>query len=191
MGEKLISAPSNNLGLSSAFLPGSLAAYNLNRAESDVILVARMTVEMVPSRWFPRDGTRKAVHALGTMRELRPCRTMRGEKWRHQRRRQAVSNLVCLSVLDFNHGMAVTWWNDAIHGQSECRRPWPWPGQAGHRAFWSPTAAELSKPPPRSRRRGTCRREDLVRVLRCAHLNFEEYFPPSRSPALLFGSCWS
>lgn len=57
MGEKLISTPSNNLGLSSAFIPGSLAAYNLNRAESDVILVARMTVEMVPSRWDPESSS--------------------------------------------------------------------------------------------------------------------------------------
>lgn len=117
MGEKLISTPSNNLGLSSAFLPGSLAAYNLSRAESDVILVARMRVEMVSSRWDPESSSCPRNNA----RELRPCRTMRGEKWRHQHQRQVVSNLVCGSVLDFDRNMVQDWKlsTDAIHGQSE------------------------------------------------------------------------
>lgn len=79
-----------------------------------------------------------------------------------------VSNLACLSVLDFDRGMATPWckigncrlmpFMDRVNPR--LLSSWLWTAllppsvagrvcdgkvRAGHRAFWSPTAAELSK----------------------------------------------
>lgn len=197
------------------FFPGLLLCSIFNRAESDVIPVARMTVEMVPSRWDPECSSCPRNNA----RELRPCRTMRGEIWRHQRRRQVVPDLVCSASTAAWHGrsMGQDWQlsTDAIYGQRANARllsSWLWAAlvppsmagrvcdgnvRAGHRSsLHFGRRLQRSCPSPRSRLCGTCRREDLVRVLRCAHLDptahhhlhFEGSFFPA---ALLFGSCWS